>query len=101
RLKSNTELLCIITFGAARYGPAANRAGSGKNVGRRPGMSVAAKVPATLMSAEEIGALLHIVGRAPGRDRHGRSRILRRAFDQLVAVGHVHQDVPPGVASPD
>jgi EAL domain-containing protein (putative c-di-GMP-specific phosphodiesterase class I) len=53
-------------------------------------------------SVHKIGALLD-VGRpsAPGFNRNAGRRIFRRAFDQLVAVRHVHQHIPFCVASSD
>jgi hypothetical protein len=44
-------------------------------------------------------ALLHTVLGAPRHDRHGRGRVLRRPFDQLVRIDHIDEHVPLGVAA--
>src|ERR1700722_10782042 len=53
-------------------------------------------------SANKIGAFLDIVRpSSPGFNRNARRGVLRRAFDELVAVSHIHQYIPFCVAPSD
>src|SRR3984957_20781043 len=53
-------------------------------------------------SANKIGAFLDTVRPiSPGFNRNARRGVLRRAFDELVAVSHIHQYIPFCVAPSD
>src|SRR5262249_17516196 len=52
------------------------------------------------ISLNEIAAFLDAtVGWAPRHDRHGRCRVLRRTFDQLIGINHVDQCIALRIAT--